>query len=462
MRVKDLRLFHVLIPLRKNVSHHLASYCQSESLIIRMETEEGIVGWGESHPRHYLTGETFASVKRTSGELFEQHLARKTFSSFGDVWSHLSDLDIPRDKLAAFCGLELGILDVAGKYFGVYVGDAIGPPLGLAAEVAANIGFDTPTEHIFKICMLIKMRGYRSTKIKVGREDDTERVALVREALDDMFLWVDANGAWNFDQARKNILALMRNGIEVYEQPLAATDSVGAKDLRCVTGAKLVADESLCSMEDADHLVDVHACDIFNIRVGKCGGILRSLALVNKAHKHGLGFHLGALVGETGVLLKPLHMLVERMQGYKAVEGTEQNRNLLADDIVRGKSSFGLGIDVDKSKIEMYTIDTAPAYRAETFNIEFNLGGTEMNNQIQENVINFITTISGGNNYDLACDVSLTGVGIVDSLSMIELISWLEETYQMTIPPDDFVPENFDTVNAICEYVQSRRVDSNG
>lgn len=58
---------------------------------------------------------------------------------------------------------------------------------------------------------------------------------------------------------------------------------------------------------------------------------------------------------------------------------------------------------------------------------------------------------------DVDLNISLTGTGIVSSISMIEMICWVEETFNLSIPPEDFLPEYFDTVNSIYNYIKSKR-----
>jgi acyl carrier protein len=67
-------------------------------------------------------------------------------------------------------------------------------------------------------------------------------------------------------------------------------------------------------------------------------------------------------------------------------------------------------------------------------------------------IISYVARNFNGNK-PVAPDDSLTGEGIISSLSLIELICWLEETYRLSIPPEDFLPENFDSINAIGKYV---------
>ncbi len=78
-------------------------------------------------------------------------------------------------------------------------------------------------------------------------------------------------------------------------------------------------------------------------------------------------------------------------------------------------------------------------------------------NHIKDTIVSYLTSnFKVEDAIDL--DMSLTGSGIVSSISMIELICWLEDAFTLSVPPDDFLPEHFDTVNSICRYIENKRI----
>jgi muconate cycloisomerase len=142
---------------------------------------------------------------------------------------------------------------------------------------------------------------------------------------------------------------MRRLNISSVEQPVAARDLDGMRKVRQKTGMTVVADESLCSMSDAYAILKAQAADVFNIRVGKCGGMLASMELVALAKKAGLSCQLGTLVGETGILARAAEIFAERVPGFAFLDGKDQNRHLLLQDIVQHggvamPASSGLGL----------------------------------------------------------------------------------------------------------------------
>lgn len=360
MRVTGLNLTKIKIPLKNKVIHYLRSYIFSESIIVKVTTNEGVTGWGEARPREYLTGETFESLKATIKNFAVGYFAGKEFTDFSEARKCLNEgIPVSRNMLAAYCGLELAVLDAAGKFFCCHVGEMMGNNGGAEYVEAANIGFQTKTSDLRKICLAIRIGGFQAAKIKAGQKDDLERIKLIRKFIgDDFLLWIDANGAWDFDSARRMINQIKAYNINMFEQPLPASEIKSMAKLRGKTKVKLIADESLCSMEDGLLLIKEKACDIFNIRIGKCGGIQKTLDLIALAAEHQIEYHIGSLVAETGILLQPLKLLIQRINRVGIVEGLRQNKTLLADDIVEGDYPHGLGIRINEAKLHKYADQT--------------------------------------------------------------------------------------------------------
>jgi muconate cycloisomerase len=129
-----------------------------------------------------------------------------------------------------------------------------------------------------------------------------------------------------------------------------------------------MVDESLVTLEDARQLVDAGACDLFNIRISKCGGLSNCLKLARTAEKAGLAYQLGAHIGETSVLSAAGRHLALSLPEVRFVEGSSGGF-LLREDLSleslqfepggkgRPLSGPGLGIDVSEEKLTALAIE---------------------------------------------------------------------------------------------------------
>ena len=117
-----------------------------------------------------------------------------------------------------------------------------------------------------------------------------------------MDLRIDANGAWPAAEALARLDALAPYRISCVEQPVAHGELAALAELRRQARVPVMLDESLTSLADAQAAIAAGACDLFNIRLSKCGGFLASLRLAAAAHGARLGYQLGCHPGESGIL----------------------------------------------------------------------------------------------------------------------------------------------------------------
>jgi muconate cycloisomerase len=281
--------------------------------------------------------------------------------------------------LAAACAVELALLDALGHRFGLPL-RALAEVLGLPPATRQEPGQPRPVTLTLDFSREPEMFARwsegppRHVKIKVGlgQEKDVARVRATREILgDSVGLAVDANMAWSLDEAVEMVRALERYNVLWYEEPLRQRALGDYRELRRRSGAKVMLDESLCDLDDAQAAIRGEACDLFNIRVSKCGGFLGSLRLAQLAHERGLGFQIGAQIGEMAILAAAGRQLAGAVRGMVAFEGSgvdrrfaEQiTREVLAVD--RQRWTFedlpgaGLGITVDTAVLAAHSKRTA-------------------------------------------------------------------------------------------------------
>lgn len=122
-------------------------------------------------------------------------------------------------------------------------------------------------------------------------------------------------------------------------------------------------DESLCGETDARRAIEAGTCDLFNIRLSKCGGFLPSLKLAAIAHQAGLGYQLGCQVGETGILSAAGRHFAVSIAGIRYLEGSYDRflvkERVTAEDITFGYGGYapalighGLGVTIDEAALQ--------------------------------------------------------------------------------------------------------------
>jgi muconate cycloisomerase len=259
---------------------------------------------------------------------------------------------------AARCAWELALVDLVLGKAGRSVGDIL-PPKRKSVAYSGVITSGSP-EKAAKTARHLGAFGIRTLKIKTGGPQDAEVVAAVRQAAGPTAaLRVDANAAYAPEEAAARLAALAIHGIESAEQPIPRGDLAAWAALRAASPIPLMADESLVTLADGEALAAAGACDLFNIRLSKCGGFLPCLRLADVARRAGLRIQIGCQVGETALLSAAGRHLAAHLDDLAWVEGSFGTL-LLSRDISRSKVQFGhggnapvlrgpgLGVDVDE------------------------------------------------------------------------------------------------------------------
>jgi len=342
MRLVGATLYALRIPFVEAFGHSAGERRCSDSVVVRVRDEAGTEGFGEGAPRPYVTGETVATMlDHLTGELWPR-VAERELPSTG----HLAGVDafLPDTRLpgvvaphAARAALELAILDCMLRRAGRPAATVLPPrrPRVTYSGVVTAGPIDRAVRHARQM----RAVGLHHVKLKVGFDDDIARVAAVREALgSEVSLRLDANGGWTLARAVEVLTAVAPLGIAAAEQPLPRDGDLAA--LRSAVPVPLMADESLVTLADAEALIADRAVDFFNVRVSKCGGLARSLAIAARAAAAGLGVQIGSQVGETAILAAAGRHLAAALPEVAFTEGSFGTL-LLTQDVSVESVRFG-------------------------------------------------------------------------------------------------------------------------
>ena len=340
------------IPFQQAFTHSTMSRAESDAIVVRVTGADGLTGYGESLPRPYVTGESVESVVQAlRDDLAPQALnltldpgpaAVPQVDTFITEWKKNRPTSVGIVAWnATACALELALLDWAFKRAGQSVMAWL-PPARSSVTYTGVIDASDPATAAVMARRYAQIR-MTSIKVKVGIDDDAARLQAVRMAVgDDIEIRVDANGVWSGPEAVAALNALKPYGIVAVEQPVGAGDLDGMRQVREETGLRVIADESLVTEENAAALIAANACDVFNIRVSKCGGLIAASRIAQMAADAGIGVQVGAQVGETSILSAAGRALAAHVPSIEYLEGSF-GTHLLSGDISAEPVMFGHG-----------------------------------------------------------------------------------------------------------------------
>ena len=360
MQIRELTIYRLRLPLKRKIRHASHSRSDSENILLSCKLADGTTGWGEGVPREYVTGESISGAIEQLAEAAISEQLQADCGSWLDAISMCLDVRLPHPVddsrgchgNALRCALELSVLDAYGQLFNEPISAVTRHYTAAAPILATNpnvrySGVITAETSMRERLSAAKIRiyGFAHCKIKVGMHDVDEhrRLASFRRWLGQRIdLRLDANEAWRAGEARKRIEPLLPFRISSVEQPVPHDEVASLAEIRRELPVLIMLDESLTGEHDAHCAIRDQTCDLFNIRLSKCGGFLASLRLAALANQAGLGYQLGCHPGESGILSAAGRHFASSVANIVYLEGS-YDRHILREQLTAEDVTFNYG-----------------------------------------------------------------------------------------------------------------------
>lgn len=369
MRIRKINIVKVKLPFKGEFSHSLRKrFWVNNIAVILLGDNDIVLGSGEGAPRSYVTGETAETVEKNILHLINRSEFPRDIESPEQIWGLIDALPEGKRMNASICAIEMALLDACARhekkrlidlFSKEYYTDTVfyGAAIPLSNE-----------ELVKKICERIKGLGISKIKLKMGA--DYQHNHLLCETVDRVFnkgydLKVDVNGVWNIESGLRHLELLQRYNISLLEQPMAPDDPLISGF--CIQaqkyGIELMADESVCSMDDLTSMNRRDCYQVINIRLSKCGGFRRSMKMIDYIRKTGMRYQIGCQLGESGLLSAAGRALCLLSNDSLYYDGSYDSL-LLAQNITdmdvsfdysgkaRALNGFGLGVNIDMERVK--------------------------------------------------------------------------------------------------------------
>src|SRR5438445_2814346 len=358
MKIKQLNAFLVRISQKPPIAPYQSRYratAEKEAVLIRVETDTGLVGWGET-PDDWIN----KSFEGTPEEkLRSQVLGRDPFDI--ENWYVENTLG---SYLAS--GVEMAMWDLMGKAANLPLYKLLGGAVRKKIELAACMGI-RPYAEAKAIARQYLDQGFTTLKTKAGRraEEDLEMVRGIRDGVGDKLkLRIDPNMGYAPEVAFQLARDLEKYNLEYFEQPMPQGLIADAARLRRSTRTPIALNESVTTPEVVLQILQLHAADVILPDTYQCAGILgvKKVAALAEAAGVPCVFHCAHDLGlKTAAML---HIVASSPGFTRANDCTYYG---LVDDIItplhRIERGFmevpegpGLGVTVDEKKVAKYRI----------------------------------------------------------------------------------------------------------
>ena len=365
MKISAIETYPLVLPVREIYGGAAGFLEDCRSLIVRVEAENGIEGWGEAtQGRPGNTSETLETMAIMAQQYFAPALIGMDLEETGSVLCALHRVrnGHPITKAA----IEIALFDALGKLYRLPLCRLLGSPYRREIELVGGLGMDLGGKAIAVRALELKRDGTQIFKIKIGQRDhqkDIERVRAVREAIgNDASIRVDGNAAYSFAEARRVLNELSRYQIADAEQPLARGDLRSLAELRRAVGIPIAAQESVSSPEDALAVLEEQAADLLKIKLTHIGGFERAREVAAVVGARGLPVVIGQGSACTPILSAAemhLHCALKNAQPGGEMTGFLRlgEQDVFSPiPVASGKAyppmTAGHGIGVDKDKLQ--------------------------------------------------------------------------------------------------------------
>lgn len=297
MKITEVRLGKISVPLRVPFKTALRSVDSVEDVIVEIHTDTGNVGYGEAPPTGVITGDTTGAILGAMRDHIIKTIVGRNVDDFEDLMIALNKCILKNTSAKA--ATDMALWDLYGQLHNIPVYQLLG---GSRKQIITDItiSVNSPLQMAEDAANAIS-RGYDCLKVKVGGDPtlDVARLAAIRETVgSDCCIRIDANQAWTPKEAVRMLNQMQDKGldIEFVEQPVPAHDFEGLKYVTDHACVPVLADESVFSPEDAVKIMQMRAADLVNIKLMKCGGIYNALKIASAAEVYGVECMIGCML----------------------------------------------------------------------------------------------------------------------------------------------------------------------
>ena len=378
LRVTDIKAYPTSfpIPVGNQVSLGIGQSVKRDAVVVKVTTESGLVGWGESHH-----GRCHGAVAHLVNTTLRQLVVGMDASDVTGVWQKIYKMQLGSHGMGAGCclamsGIDLALWDIRGQAAGMplykLLGGSSKPVPAYAGGV--SLGYQDPGKLVEEARSLLAM-GYKAVKLRVGDtpKRDLARIAAVRKAFgDDLVILTDANTGYSVADARTAMPGMDEHGVGWLEEPFPAHDYRSYIEAKGFGLVPFAAGENHYTRFEFNRVIEDGAITILQPDLSKTGGITEALRIAALASAWKLPINPHSSM--TGLnMAATIHFLCAIDNGGY-FEGDVSRGNLFRDELVsmpyelgkdgcvRPLEGIGLGLTVNEEFLQKHPVIEGPGY----------------------------------------------------------------------------------------------------
>lgn len=376
LRITRVDVHPTSFPVTNSVVLGIGRAVKRDAVLVEVETEDGIIGWGESHH-----GRSPGAIAKLIQSTLRDMVVGMNAADVVGTWSKIYSKQLASHGMGAACvmamsGIDLALWDIRGKAVGWPVYKLLG---GSARPIPAyaggiSLGFQAPNA-LVEEAQKLREEGYRTVKLRFGDtvKRDIERLVAMRKAFGpDLKIMVDANTAYKVEDVRIAMPALVEHDVLWLEEPFPPHDYRSYREARSFNGVPLAAGENHYTRFEFERIFEESSIRVIQPDLSKTGGITEAQRIA--AHASVFKLSVNPHTSASGLnMAASIHFLsaIEN-SGYFEADVAKENRfrdelsnrpDLLNEDgCVQASEAPGLGINVDVDFLRSHPLIDGPAY----------------------------------------------------------------------------------------------------
>ena len=365
MRITSIEPIAVSLPMRKPVIMAGEEVRRADNVLVRIETDDRLIGWGEAASAPVMTGETLESIVSAVHYLTPILRGRDA----ADIDGALAAMDGRMyGNHGAKAAIEIALHDLAGKATGRPLHALLGEKKRSRIALLGVVG-GGDLDGDLRDAAAKKDAGVTAYKIKVGidtPENDAARTRAICKALGGgLLISADANQGFTVEEALAYVRAVEGSGLDFFEQPVMADDLAGMAKVQAATSIAIGADEGIHSLADIRRHHEAKAARGVSLKAIKLGGIRGVTAAGRLCDQLGMRVNISCKTGESSIAcaaaLHAASVIPDIAWALTLTHGQ------LAEDVTakpiptaRGHVDVldrpGLGIEVDEARVHAHRV----------------------------------------------------------------------------------------------------------
>ena len=378
LRITEIRAFPTSFPVdpKDRVTLGIGRAVKRDAVIVKVETEGGVIGWGEAHH-----GRCPGAVAHLVNTTLRQLVLGQDANDTTGVWKKVYDKQLASHGMGAgaclaLSGIDMALWDIRGKALKIPLYKLLG---GRARPIPAyaggvSLGYQEPKALVEEARPHVQA-GYKAVKLRIGDTvaRDVERLAAVRAVFgDELVILTDANTGYDVADVRAVMPALDEHDVGWLEEPFPAHDYLSYREAARYGRTPLAAGENHYTRFEFNRVIEDGAITILQPDLSKTGGITEALRIAALASSWKLPIHPHTSM--TGINMAATIHFLAAIENGGFFEADISKNNLFRDKLVSTPYRIdkdgnvapleapGIGVEVDEGFLKAHPVIEGPAY----------------------------------------------------------------------------------------------------